>query len=95
MAECRMRTATMLVASRSRKLIALAAEARARHDSDVDRRDVNGAAGGKLALFVDVTPKPGIHVYAPGSKDYIPIALKLNAAARGQGRQAGVSEVAR
>ena len=41
--------------------------------------EVNGAAGGKLALFVDVTPKPGIHVYAPGSKDYIPITVKLNA----------------
>jgi DsbC/DsbD-like thiol-disulfide interchange protein len=41
--------------------------------------DVNGAAGAKLALFVDVTPKPGIHVYAPGSKDYIAITVKLNA----------------
>ena len=40
---------------------------------------VNGAAGAQLALFVDVTPKPGIHVYAPGSKDYIPITVKLNA----------------
>jgi hypothetical protein len=30
-------------------------------------------------LFVDVTPKPGIHVYAPGSNDYIPITVKLNA----------------
>ena len=41
--------------------------------------EVNGTAGGKLALFVDVAPKPGIHVYAPGSKDYIPITVKLNA----------------
>ena len=40
---------------------------------------LNGAAGAKLALFVDVTPKPGIHVYAPGSNDYIPITVKLNA----------------
>ena len=39
---------------------------------------VNGAAGSKLALFVDVAPKPGIHVYAPGSNDYIPITVKLN-----------------
>ena len=39
--------------------------------------EVNGTAGAKLALFVDVTPKPGIHVYAPGSKDYIPITVKL------------------
>jgi DsbC/DsbD-like thiol-disulfide interchange protein len=41
--------------------------------------EVNGAAGAKLVLFVDVAPKPGIHVYAPGSKDYIPITVKLNA----------------
>jgi DsbC/DsbD-like thiol-disulfide interchange protein len=41
--------------------------------------EVNGTAGAKLMLFVDVTPKPGIHVYAPGSKDYIPITVKLNA----------------
>ncbi len=38
---------------------------------------VSGAAGAKLALFVDVAPKPGIHVYAPGSNDYIPITVKL------------------
>src|SRR5437899_988704 len=41
--------------------------------------EVNGAAGTKLALFVDVTPKPGIHLYAPGSENYIPITVKLNA----------------
>ena len=41
--------------------------------------EVNGAPGAKLALFVDVTPKPGIHVYAPGTEFYIPIAVKLNA----------------
>ena len=39
---------------------------------------VSGAAGAKLALFVDVAPKPNIHVYAPGSKDYIAITVKLN-----------------
>jgi thiol:disulfide interchange protein DsbD len=41
--------------------------------------EVNGKAGAKLSLFVDVAPKPGIHVYAPGSNDYIPITVKLNA----------------
>ena len=40
--------------------------------------EVSGKAGAKLSLFVDVAPKPGIHVYAPGSKDYIPITVKLN-----------------
>jgi cytochrome c biogenesis DsbD-like protein len=40
--------------------------------------DVGGKPGGKLALYVDITPKPGIHVYAPGAKDYIAVSLKLN-----------------
>jgi DsbC/DsbD-like thiol-disulfide interchange protein len=40
--------------------------------------DASGTAGSKLTLFVDVTPKPGIHVYAPGNADYIPITVKLN-----------------
>lgn len=43
--------------------------------------DVAGMAGRKLVLFVDVAPKAGIHVYAPGSKDYIPITLKLTSPA--------------
>ena len=41
--------------------------------------EVDGAAGKKLALFVDVAPKPGVHVYAPGAKDYIAVSLKVNA----------------
>jgi len=43
--------------------------------------EVNGKPGTKLALFVDVTPKPGMHVYAPGNADYIPITIKLAAPA--------------
>jgi DsbC/DsbD-like thiol-disulfide interchange protein len=42
--------------------------------------EVSGSAGAKVALVVDVTPKPGIHVYAPGNTYYIPITVKLNAA---------------
>jgi DsbC/DsbD-like thiol-disulfide interchange protein len=42
--------------------------------------EVSAKAGTKLMLFVDVTPKPGIHVYAPGNNDYIPITVKLNPA---------------
>ena len=38
---------------------------------------ISAAPGAKVALFVDVTPKTNIHVYAPGSKDYIPITVKL------------------
>jgi len=41
--------------------------------------EVDGKAGARLSLFVDVEPKPGIHVYAPGSGEfYIPITVKLN-----------------
>lgn len=38
---------------------------------------LTAAPGSKVSLFVDVTPKPGIHVYAPGAKDYLPIAVTL------------------
>jgi DsbC/DsbD-like thiol-disulfide interchange protein len=38
---------------------------------------VDGKPGAKVELFVEVTPKPGIHVYAPGNEDYIPITVKL------------------
>jgi DsbC/DsbD-like thiol-disulfide interchange protein len=40
---------------------------------------VTATPGGKVTIGVDVTPKPGIHVYAPGTKDFIPIELKLDA----------------
>ena len=40
--------------------------------------EVNGTPGTKIALFVDVTPKPGMHVYAPGSQ-YRPVTIKLAA----------------
>ena len=35
-------------------------------------------AGRRLLLFVDVAPTPGIHVYAPGAKDYMAVSLTLN-----------------
>ena len=40
--------------------------------------EISGAAGAKIVLTVDVQPKPGIHVYAPGTKDFIPITLTLD-----------------
>jgi DsbC/DsbD-like thiol-disulfide interchange protein len=42
--------------------------------------NVSGTAGETLVLVLDVTPKPGMHVYAPGNADYIPITVKLSAA---------------
>jgi hypothetical protein len=37
--------------------------------------------GSTIKLFVDVIPDPKIHVYAPGAKDYLPIALEIAPAA--------------
>ncbi len=39
------------------------------------------APGATVSLSVDVRPNPGIHVYAPGATDYLPIALTLEPAA--------------
>jgi DsbC/DsbD-like thiol-disulfide interchange protein len=38
---------------------------------------LTAAPGGKVALFVDMTPNPGVHVYAPGAKDYIAVKVTL------------------
>jgi DsbC/DsbD-like thiol-disulfide interchange protein len=40
--------------------------------------DLSVKAGAKAMLFVDVTPNPNIHVYAPGTKDFIPITVKFD-----------------
>jgi DsbC/DsbD-like thiol-disulfide interchange protein len=40
--------------------------------------DVAVKAGTKAMLFVDVTPNPSIHVYAPGTRDFIPITVKFD-----------------
>jgi hypothetical protein len=34
--------------------------------------------GALVSLFIDVAPNRGIHVYAPGAKDYRPITVKLD-----------------
>jgi hypothetical protein len=34
--------------------------------------------GARFTLFLDVVPKPNIHVYAPGQPDYTPISLTLD-----------------
>ncbi len=35
------------------------------------------APGTRFSLWVDITPKPTMHVYAPEQKDYIPIEISL------------------
>jgi hypothetical protein len=37
------------------------------------------AAGRKVSLYVDVAPKPAMHVYSPGQDGYISITLTLDA----------------
>jgi len=39
--------------------------------------DVVVEPGGRKSLLVEVTPSPNIHVYAPGAKDFIPIAVTI------------------
>jgi hypothetical protein len=33
--------------------------------------------GVRVSLYVDVTPKPNIHIYAPGEKENLPITLTI------------------
>ena len=35
------------------------------------------APGGQVSLVLEITPRPRMHVYAPGQKDLIPLSLKL------------------
>ena len=42
--------------------------------------NVPTAPGERLSLYVDVAPKPKMHVYAPDQTDYIPIELKVEPA---------------
>jgi hypothetical protein len=33
--------------------------------------------GARVSLYVDVVPKPNVHIYAPGEKENLPIALTI------------------
>jgi hypothetical protein len=35
------------------------------------------APGTRFTLLIDVAPRKGVHVYAPGQADYIPVSLKV------------------
>ena len=35
------------------------------------------AIGQSAALSIRITPNPGVHVYAPGNKDYIPVVVTV------------------
>ena len=35
------------------------------------------APGGRVALNIDIAPKPTMHVYAPGQQNYIPVSVTL------------------
>jgi len=36
------------------------------------------APGARVALNIDIAPKPTMHVYAPGQKDYIPVSVTID-----------------
>lgn len=40
--------------------------------------EATAAAGSRVSLTLDVKPRPGVHVYAPGNADYIPVALRVD-----------------
>jgi hypothetical protein len=35
------------------------------------------ALGSRVSLVIEVSPKPTMHVYAPGQKDFIPVSITL------------------
>jgi DsbC/DsbD-like thiol-disulfide interchange protein len=72
---------TTLLAQNSAPSLQFRGDQGSKHAAIVASPAEVAASGGKVSLFVDVTPKPGIHVYAPGTKDYIPISVKVDASA--------------
>jgi hypothetical protein len=40
-------------------------------------RSVSGTAASRVELFLDIVPKPKMHVYAPNQQDYIPVTVTL------------------
>jgi hypothetical protein len=45
----------------------------------VSSHAVGVAPGTRVSLTLDVTPKPTMHVYAPGQKGFVPISLTIQA----------------
>jgi DsbC/DsbD-like thiol-disulfide interchange protein len=39
--------------------------------------EAGAAPGGRVSLFVEVVPKPRMHVYAPEQKAYLPVSLRM------------------
>jgi DsbC/DsbD-like thiol-disulfide interchange protein len=39
----------------------------------------SAAPGARVSLVVEIAPKPSMHVYAPGQKDFIPVSLTVAA----------------
>jgi peroxiredoxin len=57
--------------------IAATAASTAHFDLVTYPSDVSIAAGNRFALVLEVTPKPGMHIYAPGAAGYRVIALTV------------------
>lgn len=70
--------ATVLAAIGAPGTSATAAVQTAHLSVRVDISDTTAAPGHRLAISADVTPKPGMHLYAPGKHDYQVVTLTLD-----------------
>lgn len=68
--------ASAFAAPQSLDLSSAGTRTETRHLTVTASTSAPGAAG-RVELFLDVVPKPKMHVYAPEQKDVIPIALTL------------------
>ena len=65
-----------LVAAWSAQAQSLLAKPGVQHATVVASASMPGAApGAVVTLWADVTPKPSIHIYAEGAKDFTPVSL--------------------
>jgi len=72
-------TAATILSSLGAKVGGSTASAETRHLSmTASISDTVAAPGERLAITVNVTPKPGMHLYAPGKHDYQVVQLSLD-----------------
>ncbi len=67
----------MVKLGRSDKAVAATKVSSSHLDLTTYSSDSSIAAGNRISLVLDITPGPGIHVYAPGAAGYKPVALTI------------------
>lgn len=65
----------LLSASATAQTALLEARPKAQHVSIKAGGDTTAAPGSAVRLWVDVTPRPNVHVYAVGAKDFTPVTI--------------------